>query len=74
MDITKRLNEMMKKDKQTNPKYLIEVIKSDFFYLISNYFEVEYNDIKIDINLVGDKYKIGVETLGDRLKIMKTLP
>ncbi len=74
MDITKRLSSMMQKDKQTNPKYLLEVIKSDFFYLISNYFEVEYQDINVDIKLEGEKYKICVESCGDRLKIMKTLP
>ncbi len=74
MDITRRLNEMIEKDKQTNPQYLLEVIKSDFFYLINNYFEVDYEDIQININLVADKYKIGAEAVGDRLKIMKTLP
>ncbi|MCQ2564291.1 MAG: hypothetical protein MJ152_00275, partial [Clostridia bacterium] len=70
----KRLNEMMQQDRQTNPQCLLEVIKFDFFYLINYYFEVDYEDIKININLVADKYKIDVEAAGDRLKIMKTLP
>jgi len=74
MEVLARLNKIAQKDKQNNPKYLINVLKSDFFYLISNYFEVAFEDINIDIDLENDKYKINVNCKGDRLKTFKALP
>lgn len=74
MDIKKRLNCVIQKDKETNPKYLIEVIKSDLYYLINNYFEVDIADITLDIALENDKYVISATCLGDRMKLVKVLP
>ena len=74
MDLKKRLNLVIQKDKENNPKYLIEVIKSDFYYLINNYFEVDFDDIKIDIIVENDKYEITAKCKGDRMKLMKVLP
>lgn len=74
MDIKKRLNTLIQKDKQTNPKYLIDIIKSDFFYLISNYFEVVFDDININIDLENEKFNITIQAYGDRIKLIKTLP
>lgn len=74
MDIKKRLDVVIQKDKVNNPKHLINVIKSDFYYLINNYFEVDFADIDINIEVVGDSYKISVNAIGDRIKLMKTLP
>ena len=74
MDLKERLNLVIQKDKVNNPKYLIEVIKSDFYYLINNYFEVDFDDIKIDINIDQDKYQISINSKGDRMKLMHSLP
>lgn len=74
MDLKKRLGIIIQKDKSSNPKYLIDIIKSDIYYLINNYFEVDFEDIKVDINVENDKYKIEVISLGERLKTMKVLP
>ncbi len=74
MDLKKRLNQVIQKDKVNNPKYLINVIKSDFYYLINNYFEVDFDDILIDIDVVEDKYKISINSKGDRMKLMQALP
>lgn len=74
MDLKKRLNIVVQKDKIHNPKYLIEVIKSDFYYLINNYFEVDFSDIEIEIESVKNKYEIVVSCKGDRMKLMQTLP
>lgn len=74
MDLKKRLNHVIQKDKVNNPKYLIEVIKSDFYYLINNYFEVDFDDIQIEIDVLQDKYEIVVNCKGDRIKLMKNLP
>ena len=74
MDLKKRLNTIIQKNKATNPKYLIEVIKSDLYYMLNNYFEVDFDDIELDISLENNKYLITVSCLGDRLKAVKVLP
>lgn len=74
MDLKKRLDCLIRKDKSTNPKYIIDIIKSDFFYLINNYFEVPFESIDVDVNLEHDYYKIQLNCLGERIKFMKTLP
>jgi len=74
MDLKKRLNAVVQKDKQSNTKYLEDVIKSDFYYLISNYFEVEFEDIEIEITTNNNKYSISINCLGDRMKMVQTLP
>jgi len=74
MDLKKRLNTIIQKNKETNPKYLIEVLKSDLYYLLNNYFEVDFDDISLDITLENDKYLISANCLGDRIKLVKVLP
>lgn len=74
MDLKKRLGNLLEKDKQTNPKYLISVIKSDIYYLLNNYFEIDFEDIDIDIDLVEGKYQIEIRCFGERIKLLKTLP
>lgn len=74
MDLHKRLNTVISKDKKTNPKYLINVIKSDFYYLISNYFEVDFDKIDIELDLLDNKYKINISCVGDRIKLMQAIP
>ena len=74
MDLNKRLDNLIQKDKETNPKYLINVIKSDFYYLINNYFEVDFDDIYIDINVENNLYSISINSKGDRIKLMKSIP
>ncbi len=74
MDLKKRLTTVIQKDKENNPKHIINVIKSDFYYLINNYFEVNFEDLDIAINLKEDKYIIAIQCVGDRIKLMQSLP
>ncbi len=74
MDLKKRLGSIIQKDKTSNPQYLIDVIKSDIYYLINNYFEVDFDAINVNINVEDEKYKISITTTGERLKMMKILP
>ena len=73
MDLKNRLNNIIERDKKTNPQYLINVIKSDFFYLISNYFEVDFDDINVNIETDNGKYVITLSATGERMKIMKSI-
>lgn len=74
MNIQQRLDSIIQKDKTNNPKYIINILKSDFFYLINNYFEVDFDDIKVEINFESEKYNLTISAVGDRLKAMKVLP
>ncbi len=74
MDLKNRLNSILQKDKEDNPKYLENVIKSDFFYLISNYFEVDFDDVAVRIDLENGKYSIEIDAVGDRMKKMRIVP
>ena len=42
MDLKKRLGSIIQKDKTSNPQYLVDIIKSDVYYLINNYFETDF--------------------------------
>lgn len=70
-----RLNNVIKNDKMANPKFIADVIKSDFFYLINNFFETDFNDIGISITVdESNKYNISISSSSFRLKVMKSLP
>lgn len=74
-EINTRLNDVLKKDKQINPDYINEVIKSDLFYMFNNYFEVNFNDINVKIDVdENKKYDIKIVLLAERIKLMHTIP
>ncbi len=75
MELINRLENVIKKDKQVSPQYMKDVIKSDIYYLLNNYFEVQFGDININIDLTeNNMYSININALGDRMKAMKILP
>ena len=74
MDLKKRLGSIIQKDKTSNPQYLVDIIKSDIYYLINNYFETDFEAITVNINVEDEKYKITISASGERLKMMKVLP
>lgn len=74
MDIKKRLETIIENDKKLNPKYICEVIKSDFFYLINNYFDVKFKDIDLNFDVKSGNYEITINCQADRIKLMKSLP
>ena len=75
MELVNRLDNVIKKDKQINPQYMKEVIKSDVFYVLNNYFEVQFDDIDISIDLTDNNmYALKINAVGDRMKIMTILP
>ena len=74
MNINDRLSSLIEKDKKINTEKIKSVIKSDFFYLISNYFEVLFDSINVDIKLDKSGYKINVDCYGDNIKFVKSIP
>lgn len=75
MELVNRLDNVIKRDKKINPQYMKDVIKSDIYDLLNNYFQVDYNDIDINIDLCeGNMYMINIKAVGDRMKSMQILP
>ncbi len=74
MNLNNRLHSIIQKDKTKNQEYISNVIKSDIFYLINNYFEVDFKDIDIQISNIETHYEIQIKCKGDRIKLFKTLP
>jgi septum formation topological specificity factor MinE len=75
MELINRLDNVIKKDKKTNPQYMKEVLKSDIFDLLNNYFDVNFSDININIDLNNNNlYTININAIGDRMKSMGILP
>ena len=75
MELVNRLDNVIKKDKQNNPQYMKEVIKSDIFYILNNYFEVQFDDIDISVDLTDNNmYNLRINAMGDRMKVMQILP
>lgn len=72
--ITTRLKDVIKKDKEESPSFVKDVIKSDFFYLINNFFEVDFCNIDINIE-VNEKnmYNISLQAVGDRAKLLRKI-
>lgn len=70
-ELSMRLKDVIKKDKEDSPRYVKDVIKSDFFYMINNFFDVEFGDISIDIDVDdNNKYSISISAIGDRAKVL----
>lgn len=72
--INTRLNNVLITDKQNNPRYLKEIIRSDVFFLLSNYFDVDYDSVVINIEVNEfKKFDISISLIGDRPKFMNTI-
>ncbi len=74
MNLNNRLHSIIQKDKTKNQEYISSVIKSDIFYLINNYFEVDFKDIDVQIFNIETDFEIQIKCKGDRIKLFKTLP
>ena len=75
MELVSRLDNVIKKDKKINPQYMKDVIKSDLYYLLNNYFNVNFDGIDLTINVSeNNMYAIDIRAVGDRLKSLQILP
>lgn len=69
MDNIQRLNAIIEKNKKTNSIYIANILKSDFYYLINNYFEVDFDAVEVNIDEVDGAYRISLVCVGDRIKL-----
>ena len=74
IELTRRLNSIIENDKKINTNKIKSVLKSDFFYLVSNYFEVDFDSIKVDVVLDKGGYHISLDCVGDNIKFVRSIP
>ena len=73
-NLAKRLNALIENDKKINTDRIKSVIKSDFYYLISSYFEVDFNSINVEIDSKNNGYSISISCFGDNIKFVRSIP
>ena len=68
-----RLKNVLVLDKQQNPLKIIEVLKSDIIQVLSNYMEIDYEDV--DLNIVVNQngtYDLELKSIVRRVKPLQT--
>lgn len=69
---SKRLENVLVKDKSENPNKVAEILKSDILELLKNYMDVE--DLDVDFEVSADGYVLNVEANASRIKSFGILP
>ena len=71
---TIRLNNLIKADKKDNPEKLIKLVKSKIVFVLKNYMDIKYDDVKLDIGIDNNgKYLINFSGEVSRIFLVKTL-
>ena len=63
-----RLQNVIAKDKCNNINIMSEVIRSDIFYLLLNYFEINFEDVICDIDNDSNQYIVNINAKAIRTK------
>lgn len=63
-----RLEKVIANDKCTNVNLMNELIKSDIYYLLINYFEINFEDINLQIDTTESKFNISLNASAVRTK------
>ncbi len=69
---SKRLENVLVKDKSENPNKVAEILKSDILELLKNYMDVE--NLDVDFEVSTDGYVLNVEANASRIKSFGILP
>ena len=71
---TIRLNNLIKADKKDNPEKIIKLVKSEIVFVLKNYMDIKYDDVKLDIGIDNNgKYLINFSGEVSRIFLVKTL-
>ena len=67
-NVNKRLNNIILRDKNDNIVFMNNLLKSDIFYLLNNYFDIIFDDILCEIKNDNDGYHLRVEMCAKHTK------
>ncbi len=68
-----RLKSVLVQDKEQNPLKILGVLKADILKVLSNYMEIDYEDV--DVNIVVNKngtYDLEIKSVVRRVKTLQT--
>ena len=66
--LDRRVRQLLINDKKDNPNKIINLIKSEMFYILKNYMEINIDDIDLDIGIDNDgKYLISMSCEASRI-------
>ncbi len=67
-----RLKKVLIRDKNENPKHIMNVLKSDMLQVLNNYMDIKSENLDIEIVVLENgAYKLLMEGYSNRIKIAK---
>ena len=70
-----RLKKVLIADKHFNPERIKQVIKSDIYNILRDYFELTSDDIFVNLDITKDgQYHLILDATSNRIKIFGALP
>ncbi len=69
-----RINNLIKADKKDNPLKLVKLLKSEIVFVLQNYMDIKFDDVKLDIGIDNNgKYLVNFTCEADRVFIVQTV-
>jgi septum formation topological specificity factor MinE len=74
MNCEDRLKNILITDKKQNPQKIENIVKSEVYYIIKNYFELSIDDFNVNIDVDhNNKYVVNINFESNNIKIAHTL-
>jgi septum formation topological specificity factor MinE len=67
-----RLRNVLGGDKKQNPEKMVKIIKSEVFFLLKDYFEINRDDVDVGIFMENNKYRVNINFSSNAIKIANT--
>lgn len=68
-----RLKKIISADKKENPIKIERLLKSEIYYILKNYFEINSEDMSLNIKInEGGKYQLQLNAISRSIKMSQT--
>ena len=68
-----RLKKIISSDKKENPIKIERLLKSEIYYILKNYFEINSEDMSLNLKINEDgKYQLQLNAISRSIKITQT--
>ena len=67
-----RLKNVLGSDKNQNPEKMKKIIKSEVFYILKDYFELDSDDLSVNIDMENNKYSVKILFVSNTIKLANT--
>ena len=74
LECEERLKTILISDKKQNPKKIVKIIKSEVFYILKNYFDLNIENFNVNIDVDDKKrYVVSINFESNNIKMANTL-